>query len=352
MPAKTVKKYLCIVTNLLVVILFGTSNILAEQLTQNIETFANASSSCCYFDTDDCGVTQVGWYWSEDIIPYDYYPAPTGNYLWTNDTEAQLTFPTVYTVTSETAVTFDYTFDSVYINVLIYFFPTGEPPLQVALINIMAGWAPFAFQCINCCNGKDICTGQFTLQVTGVGSFVGAIDNFEVDGSCHDSVGCCDFDNYAVCGYGSGYFDGYQWNNSRSALPQNPPISPGSDYAFFEAINYDSPSFLYTKLSTSNSPTVFHNGTFQGNFYVDIGNSNTANALQINFVSNNLEHQLGSIKDTGGVWKTFEFSCETVDCCGGQESCSGPIEINAYIEAHGGTVFYGVDAFSVDGNCN
>ncbi|GAB6023564.1 hypothetical protein CHUAL_008335 [Chamberlinius hualienensis] len=319
----------------------------------DLTTFPNNSTGCCYFSGDDCGVNRVGWYWSQET-PAATVPIYSGSYLWTDDVGAQVTFPTIYTVSAESTIAFNYYINSLEANIAVYFIPTGQPPIEVAPATSIDYWAIFSEQCINCCKDESNCTGQISLQTVGTAGIEVAVDNFEVDGECHDSMTCCDFDDYSRCMYTSEDSNGYHWNSSRNSSAINPPPTPGSNYVYFETVDYIGPYYLYAKFSSFYYFTLYDNSTMRGNFYVNIANVTTSSALQINIYNTNeiIEFELGVIKSTGGEWQMIEFDCQELDCCGSYSACTAMIEFYAYVEAHGGTVLYAIDGFEIKDACN
>ncbi|GAB6023541.1 hypothetical protein CHUAL_008313 [Chamberlinius hualienensis] len=311
-------------------------------------------SDCCRFDSDICGSTLTSWYWSAQTPPYLLVPDYSGNFLWADTVGAQVKTSVFNNVTPETEFSLTYYISTTGVLLYLNFLPNGQSTKVLAIVGTIGNqWSTIAFQCGTCCGGGS-CDGELFIQIySETPYFTVAIDNADIDSSCHSSFPCCYFDDTYLCGYVSGNDDGYNWRLSNVPSYRRPP-SPGSPYVYFEIQNYQAAKDLNVILRSPNiiidSKTVF-----TGNIYVQIDLvSTTVSTLKINFYNDDMavDIPLKAISDTVGLWRTFDFDCEEANCCQGQLSCNGHLEIQAYVQALGAYVLYGVDAFEISNTCD
>ncbi|GAB6023565.1 hypothetical protein CHUAL_008336 [Chamberlinius hualienensis] len=317
----------------------------------------NDTPACYYFDTEQNSIFD-NWYWSYTIEPSNPVPAYSGSYVWANKEGARVTLTTVYEVDSNTVVQFDYFCSSENISFALYFVPIDDLAVEVAYIEndtFVGLWNSSELLCSNCCGDGISCRGQFVFEIIRndqADCEVAAIDNFQLDGECYDSNLCCDFDDYIFCGYTSYVYDSYYWQQSRTSTPINEPDSPGSNYAYFEVIDYNEPDFLYIVLDPVITRPFDNSNIIRGQFYVSADTRFEKNAIELVFYDDHKQGQvLTKIKDTAGEWKKFEIDCSVVNCCNGNQICNGYVQIFAYVEGNSGTAFYAVDELTISDKC-
>ncbi|GAB6023545.1 hypothetical protein CHUAL_008317 [Chamberlinius hualienensis] len=331
-------------------IVFCLLTIITSATTLGISQF---SSACCDFESSDCSPTSSNWLWSKQYDPTSYVPKISGEYLWSDQNGAQVTFFKAYGVTPSTNIYFTYYVSSVTAEIQVYFITDDKPPKLLKTLNFTnSGWEQYFAICNDCCQGSLSCDGQISVITVGSDSFATAIDNVEIADHCYDSSYCCYFNDISMCGYIPDNDNNQTWIVSQAKSPVNPPsVSTGSEYIYFETIDYDNPAYLFVNLRSSAHVTITDTTNIRGYFYNV--NSNPNNALIISFYDEDksLAFEVGSIPDTAGMWRIYEFSCSVETCCFGVP-CTGFVTINAHVEGNGGTVLYAIDAFDIGNTCD
>ncbi|GAB6023542.1 hypothetical protein CHUAL_008314 [Chamberlinius hualienensis] len=309
--------------------------------------------TCCNFDDDSCNAYSSKWYWSQQRSPTSYIPSPNGDYSWTNVSDNQFFLPTAYNVNPNTNFGFSYYVNSNNAALNIYFNPVDDVPTQIGHVSSTgSAWKTFSAVCGACCDGKT-CDGQISIESSGNGNFIVGVDNVQVDGQCHDSFSCCYFNDKAICGYTSANVNGYKWQPSHTSKPVNPPVSPESDYVYFETIDYSQSQNLNVILR-STSIKITETIVYRANVYADFDNTNSGNELRISFYNSDrtADIRLATIANPSKNWTIVELECTTETCCKGYARCSGTLEITAFVHGTvGGTVMYAVDALEILNTC-
>ncbi|GAB6023540.1 hypothetical protein CHUAL_008312 [Chamberlinius hualienensis] len=321
---------------------------------------------CCQFQNDVCGFYTgypYVWYWSKQIRPPIPPPSFNGStdsfYLWTNINGAVVYVTTPVYIEPDSYLSLDYYLSSPTGQIEVVFTPTGYGPSLKNILSYNAGqWRTFVDRTTNWCIVSP-CHGTISLTYNDpYSSGIAAIDNADVNGACHSHLPCCYFDDSEFCQLTpinpSGLYD-WEWSGFKAPVFAVPPTLSGTDFIYFETQSYIGGEYyatLRSQLITISSEAVFKASVY---VYTPTGMAGS-DSLQLNFreYSTDTVISMDFAKDTSSRWYNADFQCDSIhgDCCQGlAPTCSGYLEITAYVEANGGTVFYGLDALEINNKC-
>ncbi|GAB6023547.1 hypothetical protein CHUAL_008319 [Chamberlinius hualienensis] len=136
---------------------------------------------CCDFDVYNCAVGFTGWTWGTNpAVAYS-----SGQYLWTDMTGVQATFPIIDTVLADTVVQLSYYITGSLTEANVWFYSSMMPAKKIGnLFETPSIWNVFTVTGVDICEGLSSCTGQIAIETIGTNNGLVAIDNVVVDGKC------------------------------------------------------------------------------------------------------------------------------------------------------------------------